>query len=44
MEKIQMVKWLEGVNLKNYSRKSIFDAIQAIDHTVFHENGLATVQ
>ena len=41
MEKIEVVKWQEGVNLKNLSRENIFDSIQEIDHSVFHENGLA---
>ena len=44
MEKIAVVKWQEGVNLKNLSRENIFDSIQEIDHAVFHENGLADKQ
>jgi GNAT superfamily N-acetyltransferase len=44
MEKIEVIKWLEGINLQNFSRKEIFDSIQKIDRAVFHENGLATEQ
>jgi GNAT superfamily N-acetyltransferase len=44
MEKHEVVKWQEGINLENLNRKNIFDAIQAIDQSVFHENGLATEQ
>ncbi|GHV00666.1 hypothetical protein FACS189483_10830 [Spirochaetia bacterium] len=44
MEKIEVTKWQEGVNLENFSRKSIFASIQSIDQSVFHENGLATEQ
>jgi len=44
MERITVVKWQEGVNLKNFSRESIFDSIQEIDRSVFHENGLADKQ
>ncbi|MDR3058381.1 MAG: GNAT family N-acetyltransferase [Prevotella sp.] len=44
MNTIEVIKWQEGVNLKNLSRETIFDAIQAIDHAVFHENGLSDIQ
>ncbi|GHT56916.1 hypothetical protein FACS1894109_07530 [Spirochaetia bacterium] len=44
MAKIEVIKWQEGVNLKNLTRKTIFDTIQAIDHSVFHENGLSDIQ
>ncbi|MDR3301516.1 MAG: hypothetical protein LBT01_03185 [Spirochaetaceae bacterium] len=44
MEKIEAVKWQEGTNLKSLSRESIFNGIQQIDKTVFHENGLASQQ
>jgi GNAT superfamily N-acetyltransferase len=44
METIEVVKWQEGVNLKNLSRKNIFDSIQEIDHGVYHENELGTEQ
>jgi GNAT superfamily N-acetyltransferase len=44
MEKIEVVKWQEGINLQDFSREKIFDSIQAIDRSVFHENGLATRQ
>jgi GNAT superfamily N-acetyltransferase len=42
MELIEVVKWQEGINLQNLSRQEIFDAIQEIDMSVFHDNGLAT--
>lgn len=42
MAEIEILKWQEGKNLKELSREQIFDAIQKIDHAVFHENGLAT--
>jgi len=44
MEKIEVVKWQEGVNLQGLSRQEIFDSIQEIDRSVFHDNGLATQQ
>jgi GNAT superfamily N-acetyltransferase len=44
MEKIEVVKWQEGVNPANFSRETIFDSIQKIDRAVFHDNGLATEQ
>jgi GNAT superfamily N-acetyltransferase len=44
MEEIEVVKWQEGINLQGFSRQNIFDSIQAIDMSVFHENGLATRQ
>ncbi|GBU27470.1 hypothetical protein R84B8_01002 [Treponema sp. R8-4-B8] len=44
MEKIEVVKWQEGINLKGFNRQEIFDSIQEIDMSVFHENGLATQQ
>jgi GNAT superfamily N-acetyltransferase len=44
MEKIEVVKWREGTNLKHLSRETIFNAIQQIDQSVFHENGLASEQ
>jgi len=44
MDKIEVVKWKEGINLQNLSRQKIFDSIQEIDRSVFHENGLATQQ
>lgn len=43
-EGIEIVKWQEGVNLQNFTRQEIFGSIQEIDHSVFHENGLATQQ
>ena len=42
LKKIEIVKWQEGINLQGFSRKKIFDSIQEIDRSVFHENGLAT--
>jgi len=44
MEKIEVVKWREGINLQDFSRQVIFDSIQEIDRSVFHDNGLATQQ
>ncbi|GHV92603.1 hypothetical protein AGMMS50268_31060 [Spirochaetia bacterium] len=44
MEKIEAIKWQEGINLTNLSRKTVFESIQKIDHAVFHENGQATIQ
>jgi GNAT superfamily N-acetyltransferase len=44
MGKIDVVKWQEGTNLKHLSRPTIFNAIQQIDRSVFHENGLASEQ
>jgi len=44
MEKIEVVKWREGINLRGFSRQDIFDSIQEIDRSVFHDNGLATQQ
>ena len=44
MEKIEVVKWQEGKNLHGFSRQEIFDSIQVIDRSVFHDNGLATQQ
>jgi len=44
MEKIEVVKWQEGINLQGLSRQEIFDSIQEIDRSVFHDNGLATQQ
>jgi len=41
---IEVVKWQEGKNLQNFNRETVFDAIQKIDHAVFHENGLASMQ
>jgi N-acetylglutamate synthase-like GNAT family acetyltransferase len=42
MEKIEVVKWQEGINLQGLSRQRIFDSIQQIDRSVFHDNGLAS--
>ena len=42
MATIEILKWQEGKNLQWLSREQVFDAIQKIDHAVFHENGLAT--
>jgi N-acetylglutamate synthase-like GNAT family acetyltransferase len=42
--KLEVVKWQEGKNLKDFTRESIFDSIQKIDKSVFHENGLSTEQ
>jgi len=42
MEEIEVVKWQEGINLQCLSRQEIFDSIQEIDKSVFHDNGLAT--
>jgi GNAT superfamily N-acetyltransferase len=39
---VDVLKWQEGSNLLQFSRKQIFDAVQSIDHTVFHDNGWAT--
>jgi GNAT superfamily N-acetyltransferase len=44
MENIEVVKWQEGINLQGFSRQRIFDSIQEIDRSVFHDNGLATQQ
>lgn len=44
MKEIKVVRWQEGINLKSFTRKEIFDSIQKIDHSVFHENGLASQQ
>jgi len=44
MGKIEVVKWQEGINLQGLSRQEIFDSIQEIDKSVFHDNGLATQQ
>jgi GNAT superfamily N-acetyltransferase len=44
MEEIEVVKWQEGTNLQGLSRQEIFDSIQEIDRSVFHDNGLATQQ
>ncbi|MDR1803309.1 MAG: GNAT family N-acetyltransferase [Treponema sp.] len=44
MENIKAVKWQEGINLENFSRDNIFDSIQEIDRSVFHENGLSDKQ
>jgi len=41
---IEVVKWKEGINLRGLSRQEIFDYIQEIDRSVFHDNGLATQQ
>jgi GNAT superfamily N-acetyltransferase len=41
---IEVVKWQEGVNLLGFSRQEIFNSIQEIDRSVFHDNGLATQQ
>jgi GNAT superfamily N-acetyltransferase len=41
---IEVVKWQEGINLRGFSRNEIFDSIQEIDRSVFHDNGLATQQ
>ncbi|MDR0568449.1 MAG: GNAT family N-acetyltransferase, partial [Spirochaetaceae bacterium] len=43
-DKIEVVKWQEGINLRNLSRENIFDSIQEIDRSVFHENGLSDKQ
>jgi GNAT superfamily N-acetyltransferase len=43
-EKITVVKWREGINLQHLSRETIFDCIQEIDRSVFHENGLSDKQ
>jgi GNAT superfamily N-acetyltransferase len=42
--KIEIIKWQEGINMQNFSREFIFDSIQKIDHAVFDENGLASLQ
>lgn len=42
MATIEILKWQEGKNLQGLTREQVFDAIQKIDHAVFHENGLAT--
>jgi GNAT superfamily N-acetyltransferase len=42
VEKIEVVKWQEGTNLKHLGRNVIFDTLQQIDRSVFHENELAT--
>ena len=42
MATIEILKWQESKNLQWLSREQVFDAIQKIDHVVFHENGLAT--
>lgn len=42
MVTIEILKWQEGKNLQGLTREQVFDAIQKIDHAVFHENGLAT--
>jgi GNAT superfamily N-acetyltransferase len=44
MEKIEVVKWQEGINLQSFSRQEIFDSIQEIDKSVFHDDALATQQ
>jgi GNAT superfamily N-acetyltransferase len=44
MGEIEVIKWQEGTNLQNFSRELIFGSIQKIDHSVFHENGLASLQ
>jgi GNAT superfamily N-acetyltransferase len=44
LEKIEVVKWQEGINLQGLSQQEIFDSIQEIDRSVFHDNGLATQQ
>lgn len=42
MATIKILKWQEDKNLQELTREQIFDAIQKIDHAVFHENVLAT--
>ena len=42
MATIEILKWQEGKNLQWLIREQVFDAVQKIDHAVFHENGLAT--
>ena len=42
MATIEILKWQKGKNLKELRHEQIFDAIQKIDHAVFHKNGLAT--
>jgi GNAT superfamily N-acetyltransferase len=42
MDKIEVVKWQEGINLQGFSRQKIFDSIQEIDRSVFHYNWLAS--
>lgn len=44
MEKIETVKWQEGKNLQNFNRLEIFDSIQEIDRSVFHDDALASRQ
>jgi GNAT superfamily N-acetyltransferase len=44
MDKLQVVKWQEGINLQGFSRQEIFDSIQEIDRSVFHDDALATQQ
>jgi len=42
MEKIEVIKWKEGINLQGFSRQEIFDSIQEVDRSVFHDDALAT--
>jgi len=44
MEKIEIIKWQEGINLLGFTRQQIFESIQEIDRSVFDDNGLATKQ
>jgi GNAT superfamily N-acetyltransferase len=44
MKEIEVIKWQEGINLQGLGRQEIFDSIQEIDRSVFHDNGLATQQ
>ena len=42
MADVEILKWQENKNLQWLSRDMIFDAVQRIDNTVFHEKALAT--
>jgi len=42
MENFEVLKWQEGINLQGFSRQEIFDSIQEIDRSVFHDDALAT--
>jgi len=42
MENLEVLKWQEGINLLGFSRQEIFDSIQEIDRSVFHDDALAT--
>jgi len=42
MENLEVIKWQEGTNLQGFSRQEIFDSIQEIDRSVFHDDALAS--